>query len=203
MLTQTHTYNFPSGEAPFTHMFDLDLFDSNLGELLGVKVTLNATSQGEVSVYNPSTTTTRSFTAVSVAVPLTVTGPASTSVAFNLVATYNPGSAVSIAPRETLDYSGIPGSGTSDTVVSSGNFGSYQAAGGGISDNAIVVTSTEASASGTGSPGLLYGGTASAFGSVVVEYTYNQAVPEVPEPGTYALLGSGLVAFGLYRRRRA
>lgn len=53
-------------------------------------------------------------------------------------------------------------------------------------------------ATGSGSILQLFSTTGTTSG--YVQYGYDSPVPE---PGTYAMLGSGLVLFGLYRRRRA
>ena len=194
----SHTYNYGPGAAPFNYNFNLDLFDSNLGTLTGVKLTLNASSVAQIDIFN-GTSTNQNFTNAQSSIPVTVTGPASTSVNFNLVAILASG----VVVPNLNSFAGIPGNNSQFTDVNSVNFGAYQAAGGGTAVNGIVVSASSGSFSGTANPGVFFGGSATANGSVVVEYSYDVPPSEVPEPGTYAMLGSGLVLLGVYRRRRA
>jgi hypothetical protein len=179
-------------ETDFPVVLSLPEFDTSLGSLTGIQVTLNTTGLLEAEVENVGAAA--SFTSAAASGPITVSGP--------------DGAAASVTPP-TASFSGSIGSGTPSSPVftfgpqtslagagvsqvPASDFAAYEASGGGSLDfplNAVF----NGSFSGNGVSSLSFTGNASVYGSVEVDYTYSAAVPE-PED----LLSLGLLCFGAF-----
>jgi hypothetical protein len=183
------------GAPNFPVTLNLPEFNSNLGTLQDVTLTLTSTSDGTVSVINFSNVA-QSFTNAFARMTVNLTGPDGTSTSVTPVSTVaagiaNPGSFV-------ISNFNPVGSTVSDSVNAT-NLGLYEAAGGGTLD-LTVDSSAFGTYGGTGTPGEVgFGGSASASGDVLVKYSF----VAIPEPATYAaLVGFAAFGFAAIRRRR-
>ena len=201
---ETFTVNYASSGAPYVvpasetnvYTFGLPQFDSSLGSLVDVKLTLTSFDQVNVALYNVAATN-ESYSAASASASVAVntslyglvtlttntTAFGAGSVAPGL--TTLAGGYVTVQKSLTLTSSLAPFLGTGNLAYTIGvptEIGSYS------------VTS--------GAPGgtLFVGGSATTYGNVLVEYDYATPSP-VPEPGVIAMAGVG-AAFLLAMRRR-
>ena len=192
--TISFSHTTSTGAVPFTDNFTLQEFDTTLGTLTGITITLSDTATAEVDVFN-STSTAQGFTNATASIPLNLTGPASVSVNTTAVAgpiagTANPG---------VNAFPGIPGTGSGSTNVASANFGSYE--GVGTTFASFSVASSTGNFSGTSVPGVFFGGSATVGAVTTITYTYTPSTG-TPEPSTMALLGSSLLGVGFIARKR-
>src|ERR1700738_3490901 len=72
----SYSATLPSSPVPFTDNFTLSAFNSNLGTLTGILVTLTYTDSATVNVFNISSTTDYAFTNASATSTITINGPA-------------------------------------------------------------------------------------------------------------------------------
>ncbi|HMD61944.1 MAG TPA: choice-of-anchor E domain-containing protein, partial [Opitutaceae bacterium] len=168
-------------------------FDSTLGTLTSVNLTLTSTADGTVSVIN-FTASPQSFTNAFASMTVNVTGPDGTATTVTPVSTQATG--IANPPAFTITNFNPVGA-TAVSSVSAGNLGMYEAIGGGTLDF-IINSSATGSYGGTGTPGAVgFGGSAAAYGDLQITYDYTV----VPEPATYTVL-VGAAALGLVLLRR-
>jgi hypothetical protein len=192
VLTFTHT--IPATTVPFTSVFTLSSFSTALGTLTGVEILLDDTTSATVDIYNLNATSS-SFTDASASVPLTITGPAAVS----LTDTVTAGPISGVAAPGLNTYTGASGNSTVTTSIAPADFSSYESA----TPQSLTFGAVAANGTYTGTAGfgVLFGGSATAGGTVEVEYTYTP-VPTVPEPASWALMMIGFGAMGGVLRRR-
>ena len=211
--TETFHESFTGGTVPFSDAINYHLFNTALGTLTNVSIDLTSTINGIVVVNNysadlPQTDFTNipgSFTNGEAQVPLTLTGPPSSTLYVSTTATALAGSGSVDLSNDPTDYPDTPSTTTSSTYdVLSSAFSNYEKAGGGLSSTTVDVTATSGIFQGTTSDYLSFGGSATVTGLVNITYTYTPAAT-TPEPGSVALLvASGAVSLvGLRRRRTA
>lgn len=183
------------GAPNFPIAVSLPEFNSNLGTLQSVAITLTSTIDASASVYNLGSSPESFGFAAADFTPagegITVTGPAGASITYQPSIYINGG----VANPGSNDY-GTVSSTFQDTVLP--GISGYEAPGGGT-----LNFSVNSSALGTysGSPGfpLFYGASADAGGDVKVTYTY----APIPEPATYAaVLGAAALGLAIHRRRQ-
>ena len=195
-LTLMYSQTIPTAAVPYTYNFTLPTFDSTLGTLTGVTIDLSTSATAEVDVFN-ATGSSQSFTNAFANLPITVTGPdtstASTTVSAGpLSGTANPG---------FNTFPGITGTGTGSTSVPSSGFALYQTPGGAPANFAAAVSG--GTYGGTAAPGVFFSGSATAGGTVKITYTYTVPNGSVPEPGSVVLLcAGGISGAGVLLRRR-
>jgi hypothetical protein len=181
--------------TPFSDTFTLSNFNTSLGTLTGVAVTLSYTTTGEVDVFN-STVSPQAFTNATSSVPLTLTAPAGLTSSANAVA----GPINGVANPGFNAFTGIPGSGTLTVNVLPANFLSFEIPPAALTSSFTVAAGTGLF-SGNSVQGVFFGGSATAGGTTTVTYTYTVPSSGAPEPATAALMGGALIGLGLLRKR--
>jgi hypothetical protein len=167
-------------------------FDSNLGTLQAVNLTLTSTINGSVSIFN-LTGASQSFTNALASLTIGVTGPDGTAASVTPVVTVPFGT---VNPGET-DFG--PLSNVASSSVTASTLSSYEAVGGG-SLSFAVVSSSGGYYQGTSVPGVFFGGAVSSSGDVDVAYTFTPVrVPDSLCTGGTLAVALGLL--GLIRRR--
>jgi len=207
-MTTTYYEYFGSSNSPlqvgspdFPVTLAVPDFNSSLGTLESVTLTLTSTVGGSVEIYN-LTNSPQSFTNAFATMTVDVTGPDKSAVSVTPSAFVPSGIAnagVYVLTSFTPDSS--HGNGTASASVKARYLGEYEAPGG------LGTVDLTLSSSGSGSYGgaalldaLAFAGAADAYGDVKVVYEYRTAIPE---PAEYAaILGSASVGLALLRRRK-
>lgn len=189
-----YSTTFAPQPTPFSTSFLVPQFDSSLGSLNSITLTLATHIVGEINVYNLGTTA-KPFSNAFAQIPVTVTTPDATSITITTTATRATGSAA--AGLST--FSGIDSRASTTVNVLPAYFAGYIGNGG--STLLFSLASGDGTYGGTSAPGLLFGGAALVDGVFTVGYDYDP-VSAVPVPAAAWLLGSGLLSLGAAWRRR-
>ena len=196
----SQTLPFAGGEGAFANVLHFTKFDTSLGTLTGVTISMTATGYGTLTVQNTSGNSV-SFYNAHADVPVLVEGPDGLTISTTLQSGNfgTPGSRVDAPPNVTTSYNGSSGTLSALGSVLSGNLSLYSGLGGGLFD--VTASPGDASSSGTETGGghgyLLFGASETVSGTVKVEFTYTA----VPDGGlTAMLLGMGMLALGTVRR---
>jgi hypothetical protein len=202
------TISFTQSYAPqtpaFTDLLTLNLFNSNLGALTGVELTLGTMLSGTVQILN-ITGSSQTFTnaGMEITVPITATGPGSVTASVSSLMGDDPSGTIgaSLGPYDFTVSSAIA---MGSAAVPFADFASYEHPGGGNTLDALVVTAPDnIKFFGTSVPGTFFGGIPFDSGTVTVTYTYTTS--QTPLPGALSLFagGLGLLGFtGLAKRRK-
>ncbi len=209
ITTETFTTSYGSASAPlaiggsaFPVVLDLPQFNTALGSLVEIDLTLKTTGVLQAEVLNTGAAT--NFSNASATGTITVTGPA--GVQSQLVLTTTPfsgsvGLGTLSSPTLTLGPAASL-SGQDDSTVAPADFGAYEDNGSGgqvgLSLNAVF----SGNYGGMGPMDVSFSGEPGDYGSLEVDYMYEAAVPE---PQNLFLLGLCGVCFylGLPRMRSA
>ena len=212
------TISYDQIVSPQSTSFNVDValqkFDPTLGTLTGVTISFTADIIANIVVSN-SLLTQQSFSNATASVPVTVTGPGSSTASGTAVAgpasgTVGPAVQYTIpvvppfnvtVPTQTT-VSGLTAQTSGSHDVSSADFALYEGSGGSLVH--LTFSGNSGTFAGSGVNGVSFGGSATAGGDVKITYTYTASPPPaVPEPSTFALLGLGSLglAVGAYRRR--
>lgn len=184
--------------TPFSTTFSVPLFNSSLGTLNNVSLSLVSHIIGRIDVFN-NLGTPQTFTNAFVSIPVTVTAntPDATSVTAVAIAALASGTAAPGFPISS--FTGIVGTASNSVNVLPLNFAPYIGMGG--TSASFTANRTDGTFGGTSVPGLFFGGSAVADGLFTVRYSYD-AVSAVPVPASALLLGSGLLSLGAAWRRK-
>lgn len=196
----SYTYTFASAAAPFTYTFTLGTFDTNLGTLNSVNLYTKIDMSATVRVVN-LTGSAQSFTGAYANLPVTVTPPAP-ATPVTTTATVSGISGSVGAGMGPYYFPGTPTSTEQNTPIPSGQWSAFQTAGGGTAN--FSASTTSGSYGGSSVPKVYFGGSASAGGTVRIDYTYTPKPPDetpLPLPSALLLLAPGLIGLAIVRRR--
>jgi hypothetical protein len=202
--TETFDVVFASAGSPLdangTATIALPQFDTNLGTLDSVSLTLNSTLIGYAKVLDPfagTGTFTNAWADFSSSGNyITLSGPAGlTETAHPFITGFSgtvPGNSSVLSPGISSSFG---------TAASDSNLSLYEAAGGGtLNENISFSAFGTYSGTQVGGNQVFFGSEATASGDLSVEYTFTA----IPEPSTYAaILGAAVLGFAFIRRRRA
>jgi hypothetical protein len=202
----------PSGNNtnPNLEVFQLNLFDPNLGTLTGVNLGVTFTTNITSGTLSNSSANSKSFTfsqdtAFGLATPAGNTALDTALAGLNIDPKYS--GLYSIAGGGTIPLAGLPivkaATGSllappNSTSLFIGSPGS-----GGIQSLDGSTVTTDGISSGGGNISAAVTTDADAVISVTYDYTATGPVTPAPEPFSGALLGSALIGFGIVRRRFA
>jgi hypothetical protein len=201
-VTPTQTLFFGPATTDWTATLNFDKFDTNLGALQAINITLNGSVLGSIqfenlgSARNVSTSLAATITLSNGVNPIVVTLPAAS---FTDAATAFDG---------TIDFGGGSGktrTGISNTASNSTTLTTPTAFAlfSGVGQIPLTLAAVaNSSATGGGSIVTLFNTQASGSASLYYTYLDNNPAP-TPEPGMIGLLGLGLLGLGAARRRKA
>jgi hypothetical protein len=186
---ETFTHTTTASTVPFTDSFLLPGFDTSLGTLEDITITLDADGTAEVDVINV-TAIPQAFTHATATIPVSLTGPGPTTTSVTLSAGPTSGTA---APGLN-SFPGLPASATNTVDVSPADFGMYEGLGLIVSVDVAAGTGTYG---GTSNPGVFFGGSSTAGAVTTISYDYMPgSTTHVPEPATVSLFGVALLGIG-------
>jgi hypothetical protein len=174
-------------------------FNSNLGTLTSISLTINGHIEGTITMANSGTTTAAGIGTTSSAFSVNpLAGFAISNPLLSL--SFNTGLQSITAGGSYLSPS-LSNDGSSGPLINTSNLAPYQDVGGIGSFSIVLGTLSGFGVSGGG--GNFTGGQSTeASASATLSYTYNNEPPPVPEPASMALLGTGLLGLGMMIRRR-
>ena len=118
---ESFSYTSTPAQTPFTTGFTLPSFQTWLGTLTSIQITLATSGTAEVDIFN-NTGSTQNFTTATASIPVSVTGPGGLSLSETLGA--GPFSGTVAAGVNV--FSGLPLSTSSSMFVSPVNFASFE-----------------------------------------------------------------------------
>lgn len=191
------TFTIPTGTTvPFSQILTFNKFDSTLGPLTSITLSLNASILANVDIFNGNSSS-NGYSNTSATVAESVTGPGASVAAFTVTAGPFSGTAapgLTVLPNKFASHSAT-------LNVSAVNFGLYSGIGGGtgtLTAGALKPTIT-GTASGSNIQNVFFGGTATVGQVITLTYTYQN----IPEPGTTTFLAAGVLgSLGMVIRRR-
>ena len=166
-------------------------FDSTLGTLDDVLITLTANNSLESLAVNLGKATT--YQGLSAAATVSISGP--DGVKESTALTVGPTSGSIVAGSYSAPVTITPAFATKSTTTqfSPTDLSTYEASGGGTLNFLLNAALSDVSNPGSGVPLLIYGYDAFSYGSVSIQYDYTPLVA-VPESGT---MMAGLFALGI------
>jgi hypothetical protein len=179
---------------PFTDTFTLPKFDTSLGTLTGVTLTLAIHGTAEVDVTNPSQSVAMPFSDATATLPVTGTGPDGSFIPLSLSAGPLSGTA---PPGATTGFPGTATDMSNSISIAPANFSFYEGLG---SLSASFSTAADnGTFSGSAASGVSFTGSATVGGQLTVTYSFTAATPE---PSSIVLAGLGVVGLACAVRSR-
>jgi len=185
---ETFTHTTATTTVPFTDTFLLPGFDTSLGTLQDITITLDATGTAEVDVFN-DTGSSQTFTGAMATIPVSLTGPGPITTSVTLSAGPTSGTAT---PGMSA-FPGLPASASNMVLVSPADFSLYEGLGLIVSVNVNGGTGTY---TGNSIPGVFFGGSSTAGAVTTISYDFLPASTKVPEPATVSMFGGALLGIG-------
>jgi hypothetical protein len=198
----TYSAHIAPQSVPFSTSFTVQKFDSQLGTLSGVQLTLSTDVTARIDVWS-NLAAPAAFSNAFASFPITVTAqsPDATTVSTAAAATLASGVALPSMPGNFINqYAGLTGTATATTAVLPAAWSFYVGLGGGSAS--FTATAGNGSYGGTSPFGLFFSGSGLAGGDFSVRYDFAPPAA-VPLPGNLGLLAGGLALVGLYTGRRA
>jgi hypothetical protein len=200
----TQTFSVPTTATAFSDPITYNLFNSNLGVLQSVTLSLTSTVTANVNFYNFTELggpfgppTTESYTNATASVPVSVGGPGGLTASVT-------GTAGPFSGSSSVFETVIPGAPQtlSDSVTITSGLGVWESPPGSATGT-LTASAGAGTYGGSSVTGLTaFGGSATANEAITLTFTYTPPVA-TPEPGAWALvLASASVSFaGLLRKR--
>jgi hypothetical protein len=206
-ITQTFYDPLPSGAAtlplPFTFNAVANSFDTSLGPLVSVVITVTTNLAGNVTVIslnqNPPNGPTSSYSNAGDTTPVTLTGPNGLVASYTAATTGVSGTITNPTPTQfvtTKTITGLTGSTTASTTITGAGLVFYEKPPA-MNTVTLSYSAGPSSVMGTASPGVGFAGSASAGTKISITYNY---AASVPEPASMSLLGIGMAGFFAFRR---
>jgi hypothetical protein len=184
--------SLPIGGPDFPASLTLQKFDTSLGHLTDIEILLTADGLLQADVFNSGGAA--DFFNAQAKATLTVAAAGGADPTVLLATTPFSGS---VATGASVQGPEVLLAGTDLSHVAPADFSTYEYSGGGIGSSLDVNLLAAASFDGSGPVGLFFGGDASAYGSVEIQYDY----APVPETGTlWADLGLLVCGFAGFKR---
>jgi hypothetical protein len=193
-VSLSYTYDTQTGNSalPWTENFQVPQFNTNLGTLTGITLTVNAQFTGEVDIYNTTGSAQPFANAYSIE-PVTVTLPSTLGQI-----SVTPQAASGISGTANVGFNAFPNAqATFSQYMPINNFSPFEGSG-------TAVFTIAASGGpygifgGSSVPGVFFSGQIASSGDAAVTVTYDYA--STPVPGAVWLFGSGLA--GLFAIKR-
>jgi hypothetical protein len=202
-ITQTFFDPTPNG-APtnslgFTFNATANSFNTTLGTLTSVVITVTTKLAGQLVIYNfnsapPSTTP---YTNAGDQTAVTLTGPGGADVTYNAITGPHSGSVPNTTGAEVFTkttITGLTGTTVASTTITGTGLMAYEKP---PAMNTVTLHYSAGTSSVYGTGNVAFQGSALAGAEVKIVYNYLAAVPE---PASMSLLGIGMAGFLAFRR---
>lgn len=197
----TYTSSTFTGVTPYTENLAVTKFDTTLGTLTGISITVSSQASADIGVIN-NTSNDLQFTDAFASSKVTVSTTVGTTTSVEVAASTDSVSGTATANSTTNVIGPLgPVVTSAAAIIAAADFGNYQGVGVGTVD--LKVDAGVGNYGGSGPTGLFFGGSTTVASYVTITYEYTPAA--VPEPTSSAMFGIGIVlavGLGWGRRRR-